>query len=181
MATAMSSGAPDREKARRAPRPTPQRALNCATPARVWPRVAVEQLRRRVPPQALTLGSDATASASTARRHIGYRSGATDLCGLERYLASWLPGAGSARVRLAHYRKLLRAASAGGALVLRRKKQPGILEPEAAICITEFRPGHVAPPIARWQQLPLDHPTVRAFPEFFRGLIRLEQEVNRGR
>jgi 2-polyprenyl-6-methoxyphenol hydroxylase-like FAD-dependent oxidoreductase len=31
--------------------------------------------------------------------HISYRSGATDLRSLERHLASWLPGAGSARVR----------------------------------------------------------------------------------
>jgi hypothetical protein len=27
--------------------------------------------------------------------YIGYRSGGTDLCGLERYLAQWLPGAGA--------------------------------------------------------------------------------------
>jgi Aromatic-ring hydroxylase, C-terminal len=28
--------------------------------------------------------------------YIGYRSGGTDLNGLERYLARWLPGAGAA-------------------------------------------------------------------------------------
>jgi hypothetical protein len=47
---------------------------------------------------------------------------------------------------------------------------------EAALCMEEFRPGTVAPLIPRWQQLPVDHPTVLAFPSFFRGLVRLDNE-----
>ena len=49
---------------------------------------------------------------------------------------------------------------------------------EAAICVEEFRPAHVAPLIRRWQQLPADHPTVLAHPTFFRGLVRLDEGVN---
>ena len=64
--------------------------------------------------------------------------------------------------------------------MLRRKQtqdpQPPAPVIESALCITEFRPGTVAPLVPRWQQLPLDHPTVQAFPEFFRGLARLDRE-----
>jgi hypothetical protein len=60
----------------------------------------------------------------------------------------------------------------------RVKAEPSAPAIEAAVCVEEFRPATVAPLIERWQRLPLDHPTVRAYPEFFRGLIRLDQEVN---
>jgi hypothetical protein len=48
---------------------------------------------------------------------------------------------------------------------------------ESAICVEEFRPAHVAQLVRRWQVLPADHPTVQSFPEFFRGLVRLDEEV----
>jgi hypothetical protein len=36
--------------------------------------------------------------------------------------------------------------------------------------------------VERWQRLPVDHPYVKAFPSYFRGLVRLdEKEVNDGR
>lgn len=63
--------------------------------------------------------------------------------------------------------------------MLQRKQpdpQPSAPVIEAALCMEEFRPGTVAPLVPRWQQLPLDHPTVKAFPEFFRGLVRLDNE-----
>jgi hypothetical protein len=65
--------------------------------------------------------------------------------------------------------------------MLRRKPQPPPLEPETAICVTEFRPAAVAPLYRKGQQLPLDHPVVRANPQFFRGLVRLDQEVSDGK
>jgi hypothetical protein len=63
---------------------------------------------------------------------------------------------------------------------LRRKRpnpRPSGREIEAAICMQEFRPAPVAVRIARHQQLPLDHPLVRSHPQFFRGLVRLDEEV----
>jgi hypothetical protein len=62
---------------------------------------------------------------------------------------------------------------------LRPKPKPPLREPEMAICMYEFRPAPVAVLIAKGQQLPLDDPLVRAFPEYFRGLVRLDaEEVN---
>lgn len=58
-----------------------------------------------------------------------------------------------------------------------RREEPAEPQIEMAVCVTEFRPGVVAPLIQRWQQLPLDHPAVKAHPTFFRGLVRLEEEV----
>jgi hypothetical protein len=62
-----------------------------------------------------------------------------------------------------------------------RRKQPPEpaprLEIEAAIAVETFRPGPVARMVERGDRLPLSHPTVRTFPEFFRGLVSLE-EVN---
>jgi hypothetical protein len=66
---------------------------------------------------------------------------------------------------------------------LRRKQAPPPPPPgelEMAICMEEFRTGAVAPLIRRWQQLPLDHPAVRAHPQFFRGLVRLDEGVKDG-
>jgi hypothetical protein len=60
---------------------------------------------------------------------------------------------------------------------LRPKRKPDPVQFEGAICVEEFRAGAIAPLIQRGQQLPLDHPTVRAFPEFFRGLVRLDEGV----
>jgi hypothetical protein len=53
-------------------------------------------------------------------------------------------------------------------------------EPEMAICMEEFRPAPVAALIARGQQLPLNHPIVRAHPSYFRGLIPLEEVIDDG-
>jgi hypothetical protein len=39
----------------------------------------------------------------------------------------------------------------------------------------EFRPAPIAALIARGQQLPVDDPIVRAHPQFFRGLVRLDE------
>jgi hypothetical protein len=47
--------------------------------------------------------------------------------------------------------------------------------------MTEFRPGSVASLIARGQVLPVDHPAVVRFPEYFRGLVSLTEEVNDGK
>jgi hypothetical protein len=63
---------------------------------------------------------------------------------------------------------------------LRRKQAPPLGEPEMAVCVTEFRSAPVAPLIRKWQQLPLNHPTVQAFPSFFRGLVRLDEGVSDG-
>ena len=41
----------------------------------------------------------------------------------------------------------------------------------------EFRPAQVGVLYRRYQQLPLDHPVVRAHPQFFMGLVPLEEEV----
>ena len=51
---------------------------------------------------------------------------------------------------------------------------------EGAICMEDFRPAAVALLFKKGQQLALDHPVVRAHPEFFRGLVRLDQEVSDG-
>jgi hypothetical protein len=59
-----------------------------------------------------------------------------------------------------------------------RSEKPAELQIEMAICMEEFRPAAVAPLIRRWQRLPLDHPAVKAHPGFFRGLVRLDEEVN---
>jgi hypothetical protein len=48
---------------------------------------------------------------------------------------------------------------------------------EMAICMEEFRPAAIAPLIRRGQQLPLDHPAVKAHPAFFRGLVPLPQQI----
>lgn len=63
---------------------------------------------------------------------------------------------------------------------LRRKQTPppALGDPEMAICMTEFRTAPVGHLIRRWQQLPLDHPAVRVHPQFFRGLVRLDEGVN---
>ena len=61
---------------------------------------------------------------------------------------------------------------------LRPKQKTPLREPEMAICMHEFRPAPVAVLIAKGQQLPLDDPVVRANPEFFMGLVRLDEEVN---
>jgi hypothetical protein len=58
-----------------------------------------------------------------------------------------------------------------------RKNDLPLPQLEGAICVEEFRPGVVAPLIRRGQQLPPDHPIVQAHPGFFRGLVRLEEEV----
>ena len=63
-----------------------------------------------------------------------------------------------------------------------RRKQPSRVPtaPVEAICaiaVESFRPGAVAVMIERYQRLPLDHPTVKAFPEFFRALGPLPEEV----
>jgi hypothetical protein len=65
-------------------------------------------------------------------------------------------------------------------LRLRPKRESNPIELEAAVCVEEFRAGAIGPLIRRGQQLPLDHPTVKTFPEFFRGLVRLDEEVNDG-
>lgn len=59
---------------------------------------------------------------------------------------------------------------------LRPKKDAPLQVPaiEAAIAMETFRPGSIAAMITRGQQLPLDHPTVQRYPEYFRGLVRLE-------
>jgi hypothetical protein len=55
-----------------------------------------------------------------------------------------------------------------------RRETPAERRIEMAICMEEFRSGAVAPLYRKGQQLPVDHPVVRAHPEFFRGLVRLE-------
>ena len=57
-----------------------------------------------------------------------------------------------------------------------RREKPAEPQIEAAICMEEFRPAAVAPLIRRGQQLPLDHPAVKAHPAFFRGLVPLPQQ-----
>jgi hypothetical protein len=63
--------------------------------------------------------------------------------------------------------------------VLRQKPktEPSAPAVAEAICVEEFRPAHVAQLVRRWQVLPADHPTVQRFPEFFRGLVRLDEGV----
>jgi hypothetical protein len=59
-----------------------------------------------------------------------------------------------------------------------KERRPQLGKPKLAICMTEFRPAPVAARIAKGQQLPLDHPVVQAHPEFFMGLVRLDEGVN---
>lgn len=63
---------------------------------------------------------------------------------------------------------------------MRRRKQPSPPpgEPVEAIALEAFRPGAIAPLVERWSRLPLDHPAVVAFPEYFRGLVELTEGVN---
>jgi hypothetical protein len=63
--------------------------------------------------------------------------------------------------------------------MLRRKPkaEPSTPAFEEAICVEEFRPAHVAQLVRRWQVLPADHPTVQRFPQYFRGLVRLDEGV----
>ena len=64
---------------------------------------------------------------------------------------------------------------------LRREKPVApALELEGVICAEEFRTGLVGVLVPKWQRRALDDPIVRSHPEFFRGLVRLE-EVNDGK
>jgi len=58
-----------------------------------------------------------------------------------------------------------------------RPETPAAPQIESAIVMQEFRPAQVGVLYRRYQQLPLDHPVVRAHPQFFMGLVRLEEEV----
>jgi hypothetical protein len=66
--------------------------------------------------------------------------------------------------------------------VLKRKQQPSPAPsvPTEAICVEGFRPGVIAPLIERYQRLPIEHELVRNYPEFWRGLFSLSEEVNDG-
>ena len=59
-----------------------------------------------------------------------------------------------------------------------RQKDPPMPHLEGVICMESFRPAAVAPLYRKGLQLALDHPVVRAHPEFFRGLVRLEGVEN---
>jgi hypothetical protein len=52
---------------------------------------------------------------------------------------------------------------------------------EGVICIEEFRTTAVGVLVPRWQRRAADDPIVRAHPEFFRGLVRLNEGVNDGK
>jgi hypothetical protein len=54
----------------------------------------------------------------------------------------------------------------------------GMSRVEQVIALEEFRPALVAPLISRWQILPVNDPVVKANPSFFRGLVRLDEEVD---
>jgi hypothetical protein len=54
-----------------------------------------------------------------------------------------------------------------------RREKPSAPVIESAIAMETFRPGFVAAMITRGQQLPLDHPVVRNYPEYFKGLVSL--------
>jgi hypothetical protein len=60
----------------------------------------------------------------------------------------------------------------------REKYAVPALQLEAAICVEEFRTAAVGVLVPRWQRRAVDDPIVRAHPEFFRGLVRLDEEVN---
>jgi hypothetical protein len=76
-------------------------------------------------------------------------------------------------------RSLLRSpGSSGGverfALLLPcRSGEP--VELEGAICLHTLRPLPVGVTVERGQILPLDDPLVTAFPDHFRGLVRIEE------
>jgi hypothetical protein len=63
-----------------------------------------------------------------------------------------------------------------------RRKQPKIAPAEtdaieAVVCVEEFRTAPVGVLVPRWQRRAVNDPIVRAHPEFFRGLVRLDEEV----
>lgn len=63
----------------------------------------------------------------------------------------------------------------------RHEKPAASTLPTEAICIESHRPWAISDFIERGTRLPLDHPAVRANPQFFKGLVSLtRKEVNDG-
>jgi hypothetical protein len=60
---------------------------------------------------------------------------------------------------------------------LRPQRKPDPVEIEGAICHETFRTSAIGMLIERGQVFPLDHAYVRAYPAYFRGLVRLDEEV----